>query len=135
MTSRTRAAHRESEYGIARDCRLIRAAHQRGKTLGQLARLTGISASKLGKFSSMDALPGIAEMRKIADALLMSVSDIWPGIRELRNWGYLHQLITERIGKVDYHGAEFAELCQERAAISVRIYISESRSRPQCLTA
>lgn len=92
-----------------------------------IALAMGVSASTV--FDWIDgAPPSIRQMRSIANYLLVGVTDIWPSVKEPVDWEYRHQLITDRLATLDYKSKEFSELARERAAVSVKIYITEHNS-------
>lgn len=96
-----------------------------------LAKATGLSITSISQWANDQTEPSLMNMRKVATALICGVSDIWPHIREPVDWEFRHQLLTERIERMNYHEhpEEYEALCDERNWVSVKVYIAEQRTR------
>lgn len=105
--------------------------NRRGVTAKNLAKITGLSEGCISNYANGEYEPGIRKMRQIAAALICGVSEIWPHIHEPIDWEFRHQLLTERIEKLDYRKnyEEYKALCNERNWVSIKIYVNEQRTR------
>lgn len=104
--------------------------NRRGVSLSILSKATGIAKATLNHYEQDNYEPPISKMRQIASVLICGVSDIWPAVKEPVDWEFRHQLLTERIEKLDYRkdAEEYRQLCNERNWVSIKIIQSERRT-------
>ena len=101
----------------------------------KIASLCGAAPSTVQRWCSGYCLPSTITATKIADALNISVSSIWPNafglgdrLEDAYNW-YTDILSTTLHYAEDY--ALFTEFCTKRSIATVKLQIAERKRMPQ----
>lgn len=100
-----------------------------GKNVCWLSRKLKIEEGIIAKWQRGQRPQSFALMRRVANLLLCEPSDLWRGVVTPINWERRRDAINVRLNELHYkYDAKlYADLCTQKAAASVHIYIINTR--------
>lgn len=101
--------------------------YKQGKTYQWLADSMDVTPGTIARWVLGTRPQHFSMMRQCADLLLCEPSDLWPEIRMPIDWEHRYNVITDHLEHVHYKSPEFTDLCRERAAASVHLFVSTRR--------